>query len=362
MRYPLYRSLRRPAFTLIELLVVIAIIAILIGLLLPADQKVREAAARLKCQNNMKQIGLALHAYHDAYQRFPAGMNAGVPGSTTTGVGRLANWRMRIFPYLEQSAVYTAANVDANASMISDLAANPNRLFLKEKVFPIWKCPSSALPDFYTQNDVPTNDYGSRPENPSNPNDPFFKFANVGANGHQISAYVGIMGAYPDPAARARTISTGYGIAADTGMLLFNESTTITGCLDGTSNTILAAEQSGQNGAFDLRSRNASPWGGAEMGGTAPKTATIRDMLTGVAPASTFYGNGVVTVRALPNTPLKVTGGDFPYSANTPLNSFHSGGINVLMGDGSVSFVSDNIDFAALAKMCSRDDGLPLGN
>src|SRR5438445_958585 len=94
---------QRVGFTLIELLVVIAIIAILIALLVPAVQKVREASARTQCINNLKQIGIALHGFHDVNKRLPR--------ATSGGVAR-ANWRVYLFPYLEQQALYAKINLN----------------------------------------------------------------------------------------------------------------------------------------------------------------------------------------------------------------------------------------------------------
>jgi len=296
---------KRRGFTLIELLVVIAIIAILIGLLLPAVQKVREAAARMKCQNNFKQIGVAFFNYESAYQKFPMGQATGVAS---------ANWKVRIMPFLELDTVYQQLT-------LTDVF---NPAILNNLTLPVFACPSSALP---------TNPAGTH-----------------NSYNYQCAAQIGIMGAFPDPAGRTTgtVFASNYGgWWSNANMLTANVEKGLNSATDGLSNTMIVGEQSGRVGTQDIRSRYYTPWGGCTFGTT---------VTSGTVPGDS-WGMGLTCVAYAINSRTSAAGSNDTYDGSTIMNSFHTGGINTLFGDGSVRFIQDTITFTTLQRMACSDDG-----
>jgi prepilin-type N-terminal cleavage/methylation domain-containing protein len=310
----------RKGFTLIELLVVIAIIAVLIALLLPAVQQAREAARRTQCKNNMKQLGLAMHNYESTYTCWPIG-SYGI----SQNAFMIPNWRLQIFPYFDQAPLFNSMNFTLS---FAGSTVNTNTTALSSKVLPAYVCPSSPL-------------------NPC---------ANLGGNTQfiQIPMYVGVSGAYPDVAGRTVGSNSNYGgFYTNNGMLLHNELTRMRDAVDGSSNTIMVAEQSGQIGTSDIRSGYYGGYTGTNFAGavTASNPAGIDS-----------WSGGLSGLQYKVNAPTTAGGSNSPYDANTVYNSFHTGGIHVLLSDGSVRFISNNIDFNTLANLCSRNDGVPVGD
>jgi prepilin-type N-terminal cleavage/methylation domain-containing protein/prepilin-type processing-associated H-X9-DG protein len=290
----------REGFTLIELLVVIAIIAILIGLLLPAVQKVREAAARMKCSNNLKQISLACQNYHDTYQKMPRAFTS----RPSTG------WMFNILPYLEQDNLYKKANLTLNWFDPANQPVYQTRVLAYE-------CPSS-------QPATDTLATGS------------VTYANAAVtdyfNVYAVSAILANSGL-------VSPVTNRYGIISGTDL-------TIVGIADGSSNTILVTEAASRPTLY----QNGRPVPGNQvLGGPWAEhrkywgiNGTTFDGASYPGPCAVNCANGTVTSGTW---------------ISTEIFSRHTGGANAAMGDGSVRFLKSSIAIQTLVSLATAANG-----
>jgi prepilin-type N-terminal cleavage/methylation domain-containing protein/prepilin-type processing-associated H-X9-DG protein len=331
---------RRFGFTLIELLVVIAIIAILIGLLLPAVQKIREAANRMKCSNNLKQLGLAAHNFESTFGTLPPGEWT---RSTDGGTNRPALMAV-ILAYVEQSNKFNQFNFAFDVGSVTNAPA-------RRQDVPIFLCPSEASKAFFTDGGLP-----------------------VGR-----TSYFGSIGAMADSRGQSDPRGGPFYvqstvIAGDTPNGL-----PIAGLTDGTSNTAMFSEvmrsQTANSGTVDWTTNVASGtisaapglYDGRTVSGCAGGAVSKLIDYVGLQ----YYRGGInhnsFYTHTLPinwnrkqsdPTQQKYTCGDTSFRrAHIAASSYHTGGVNVCLCDGSVRFVRDSIDFAIWQAVGTRGNG-----
>lgn len=306
------RPRNRTGFTLIELLVVIAIIAILIALLLPAVQQAREAARRTQCKNNLKQIGLAIHNYESTHRVFPpsstSGFGRGVWGYPGTGPSdpniHLHSFASLILPYVDGANLYNQINYNVSA-------LDPVNRQAAEQILSFYRCPSYAGQEFS--------------------DDPLY-VTTAGFDRFAIRNYV---------AMGATTVVGLSGAMPANGVMFPGSRTGFRDITDGTSNTIMIAE---------TREERASVW----IDGTSASVAA-----RWMAPVPPTFSGTTVSINHEPY----FQGGIFPNTIeqNWGPSSFHEGGAHHLLCDGSVQFLSENLDVGLYDGLVSRNGGEVIG-
>lgn len=335
-------SRRRHGFTLIELLVVIAIIAILIALLLPAVQQAREAARRTQCKNNVKQLGLALHNYHDTFLTFPPG---GVSSVTVGAPYQGWGWNLMLLPYLDQAPLYNQFNF--SNSMQFTITNQPTLMATNIGAL---RCPSDVGQNIVNYVDV----------------SPTVAAAGVTqTNLFGRSSYLGVVGWSLTPVNPSGLIvNTPPQTSTYRGIFGGNSRVNIGAMTDGTSNCIVIGERYTPNAGGS--SPGPQPVGHGVWAG-CPNPLTVDGL-------ASIFGDTAATTNLAPNAATaQLASGSTSYRINGNNNgtanrgqtsgfgSLHVGGCHFLIGDGTVRFISENLDTTIYRNLGTINDGNPIG-